>query len=528
MQREWKGARGPWWSALSLLLATCAPASSGGGGPSVAIETLGGSILVDWAPVSEASAYRVYWSTGLPIDLSSAPSVTVPTPPFVVANLSGTYHIVVQPILPTGDGPPSATATVEVAPASPERYFPGWADIAPTNELSIDYDNGQTSAENALALESLLGALMPGDVVRVGGGTWSSANAFRIDARGTAAAPIWILAKSGETPVITRPDASQNALEIGTGGGARYLCLRGFEITGGDIALRLHDCQNVWLDQCHVHDCPQNAITANSHDVDALYFTRNEVHNTGGTGEGFYIGGNDGSVIASRCVIALNHVHDTGGFQGDGIELKQGSWGNWIAENTVHDTPYPCILVYGTGGRPRNVIERNVCWHSGDNVMQVQGEALVRNNALFDGAIAFHSGDHQGQTRELVVVHNTFVNEGLCVNLASWGGRAGMVFANNAAYSHTGTAIQFGTGSSGVTFAGNVAHGSVYGVSSGYVAGTGLADFTAASWDGSSRDVTPSLSSALAGAAVAAWVPLDQLDGALRTPPYDAGAAEGD
>ena len=113
------------------------------------------------------------------------------------------------------------------------------------------------------------------------------------------------------------------------------------------------------------------------------------MHSTGGTGEGFYIGGNDGVPIASRCVLALNHVHDTGGFQGDGIEVKQGSWGNWIVENTVHDTPYPCILVYGTGGRARNVIERNVCWNSGDNVMQVQGEALVRNNALFDGAIAF-------------------------------------------------------------------------------------------------------------------------------------------
>ena len=509
-------------------LAGCAPTGSEGGGPSVSIETLSGSIRVDWTPVAEASVYRVYWSTSLPLEFASAPFVALAEPPFVAENLSGSYHVAVQPILPSGPGEPSATITVEVAPASPERYFPSWADVTPTNELELDYDAGQSSAENALALESLINNLLPGDRLRVGGGTWSSSGAFRIDVRGTAAAPIWVVAKSGETPVLTRPDASQNALEIGTSGGARYLCLRGFELTGGSIALRLHDCQNVWIDQCHVHDCPENAITANSHDVTALYFTRNEVHATGGTGEGFYIGGNDGVPIASRCVLALNHVYDTGGFQGDGIEIKQGSWGNWIVANTVHDTPYPCILVYGTAGRAPNVIERNVCWNSGDNVMQVQGEALVRNNALFGGAIAFHSGDHQGSTRDLIVVHNTFVNEGLCVNLASWGARAGMVFANNAAYSQSGTAIQFGSGSSGVTFTGNVVRGPVFGVSSGYVSGAGLSDFTAVSWDGASRDVRPSPESTLVGAANDAWVTLDQLDGALRTPPYATGAAQGD
>lgn len=513
---------------LVAVLAGCAPAGSGSSGPSVSIETLAGSIRVDWSPVAEASVYRVYWSTSLPLELTSAPFVSLPEPPFVAENLSGTYHVAVQPILPSGPGEVSSTVSVEVAPESPERYFPSWADVTPTNVLELDYDAGQSSAENALALESLINNLLPGDLLRVGGGTWSSSGAFRIDVRGTAAAPIWILAKSGETPVLTRPDASQNALEIGTGGGARYLCLRGFELTGGSIALRLHDCQNVWIDQCHVHDCPENAITANSHDTTALYFTRNEVHATGGTGEGFYIGGNDGVPVASRCVIALNHVYDTGGFQGDGIEVKQGSWGNWIVENTVHDTNYPCILVYGTNGRAPNVIERNVCWNSGDNVLQVQGEALVRNNALFGGALAFHSGDHQGATRDLVVVHNSFFNDGLCVNLASWGGRAGMVFANNAAYSQSGTAIQFGSGSSGVTFTGNVARGGVFGVSGGYVAGSGLGDFLGASYDGSARDVTPAAGSLLTGAAHPSWVPLDALDGSLRTPPYAAGAAEED
>ena len=162
-----RGRRWGVWSALALLLTACAPAGSGGGA-SVSIETLGGSIRVDWAPVDGASAYRVYWSGSLPLELGSAPFVVVGAPPFVAANLSGTYHVVVQPLLATGDGPPSAPATVVVAPASPERYFPPWADVAPTNELALDYDPGVSSAENALALESLIGTLQPGDVLRVG------------------------------------------------------------------------------------------------------------------------------------------------------------------------------------------------------------------------------------------------------------------------------------------------------------------------------------------------------------------------
>jgi hypothetical protein len=511
---------------LVPLLAACGASSGGSGGSALQIQTSSGAIRVDWSEVADATAYRIYWDDALPLDLATAPSTVVSAPPFVASGLAGTYHVAVAPLLPAGEGPPSATTSVDVAPPSPERYFPPWADVAPTNVSTFTYDGTKTSLENGARLASRLASLAPGDHVQIGAGTWSMQNAFRISAVGTAQAPIWITAAPGVTPVITRPDASQNALEIGTSGPARFLALRGLEIVGGDIAVRLHDCKDVWMDACHVRDCAQNAITANSHPTERLYFTRNEVHGTSGSGEGFYIGGNDGNPIASRCVIALNHVYDCGGSQGDGIEVKQGSWGNWIAENLVHDTNYPCILVYGTGGRAPNVVERNVCFGSNDNVMQVQGEAIVRNNVLFDGALAFHSGDHQGQTRDLVVVHNTFVNWGTAVNLASWGGRPGMVFSNNAAYSQSGAALQLSTGSQGVRIEGNVVYGAVHGTSAGFVPGNGLADFTGATWDGSSRDVTPSNVSVLAGAAAAGSAELEELDGSLRVPPYDAGAAE--
>ena len=512
-------------AGAALAVGACG-ASSGGSGGVLAIETRGGSIRVDWEPVVGATSYKLYRSTTLPIDPLTVPAITVGAPPHVITGLTGLQHVALSVVGAGGEGPLSAPTSVIVDPPSPERYFPDWADVAPVNVLTFDYDPGRTSSQNGADLMATIAALQPGERLEVGGGTYTTDFAFRIALEGTMSAPIWVVAQAGEQPVITRADALQNALEIGVGGRARYLCLRGFEITGGDIALRLHDCTEVWLDQCHVHDCAQNAVAVNTLPVDSVFLTRNEIHGTSGAGEGIYLGGNNGNPIASRCVIALNHVYDCGGSQGDGIEVKQGSWGNWIAENLVHDTNYPCILVYGTAGRAVNLIERNVCFGSNDNVMQVQGEAIVRNNVAFAGALAFHSGDHQGSTRNLAVVHNTFVNEGVAVNLASWNGRPGMVFANNAAYSRFGAAVQFGSGSSGVQLAGNVAFGPVYGASAGFSGGAGLADFAGASWDGSSRDVTPASASPLLGAADELWAELDQLDGELRVPAFDSGAAE--
>ena len=282
----------------------------------------------------------------------------------------------------------------------------------------------------------------------------------------------------------------------------------------------------MWIDQCHIHDCQDNAIAANSNPTEDLTFTQNEVHGTGGTGEGFYIGGNNASPISARAVIAMNLVYDCGGSQGDGIELKQGSWGAWIAENTVYDCNYPCILVYGTGGMPVNLIERNVCWNSGDNVMQVQGEAIVRNNVLINGLNAFYSGNHQGTVTNLKVMNNTFINSGQVARMGDWAGKSGMVFANNACYSQNSSAIVFSGGKSGVTVTGNVVDGGVVGTGNGFSAGVGLSDFLGVSYNAVSRNVTPSTSGALIGAGESAQAPIDDLTGAFRLGTVEAGAID--
>ncbi len=362
-------------------------------------------------------------------------------------------------------------------------YQPEWGAIAPKRVIP---HAGGDGAELVKAVE----ALQPGDKLELAAGTYSVQRMWDVRVSGTREAPIWITAAEGAQVVITRPDAKQNLINIGQGGPVQFLCLRGIEFTGGSHGLRLGHCSDVWIDQCHIHHTGQVCLSANSADTQRLFLTRNHIHHGDGHAEGMYLGGNNASVIMSESVIALNHIHDCRGDQGDGIEVKQGSWGNLIAENHVHDTQYPCITVYGTAGKPVNIIERNLCYNSADNVMQVQGEAIVRNNVLIKGAGAgFASTDHQGKTLNLQVIHNTILNAAHAFRGGSWNGREGMILANNILYSRDANALHYANGNAGVLSAGNVVSGD--GPKDGCLEGRGFEDFPGISLDGSKHNATP-------------------------------------
>jgi hypothetical protein len=396
-------------------------------------------------------------------------------------------------------------------------YDPSWSGIAPKRIIPFTEGDGE-------ALVKAVATLAPGDRLEISAGTYRVDRLWDIRASGTAETPVWIVAAEGAQVVITRSDDRQNVVNVGQAGPVSYLCLRGLEITGGSHGLRLGQCEEVWVDQCHIHHNGGPNLTANSEDSRKLFLTRNHLHHGGGHGEGMYLGGNDASVIMSESIIALNHVHDCGGSQGDGIEVKQGSWGNLIAENHVHDTQYPCITVYGTGGKAVNVIERNRCYRSGDHVMQVQGEAIVRNNLLISAkGSGFHSTDHQGKTTRLEVIHNTIVNTGHAFSGGSWNGREGMVLANNLIYSSEGNALHFANGSEGVTIAGNVLLGS--GDKRGNTKGRGLAeDLPGISWDATSSEGKPAPDAPVAVADERYLLPAD-FEGKPRTGPVSGAFA---
>lgn len=409
------------------------------------------------------------------------------------------------------------------------RYVPTWDSSPPMAQWSIDYDTQLSETDNGDRLKDRIEDLEPGDLLRVGAGRWSVNSFFQVDLQGTASAPIRIVGAPGA--VLTRPNAGQNVINLGssTGGATSYLMLRGFEVVGGSYGIRIQNVNQLWIDRCHVHHVSAVGIGANSHDTTGLHITRTEVDHTSSTGEGLYLGGNNGSVVCRDGVFALNYIHDTGGSQGDGIELKGGSYNCLIAENIIHGTTYPGILVYGTQGNAVNVVEGNVVWDTESNPFQVQGEAIVRNNLVFaKNGSALQSGPHQGLTTNLKVVGNTFIaRDSEAAFLRSWSGQPGMVFANNVIYSETGESVHVNGGLSGVTVRNNVVLGPVWGVSTdGFSQGNGLSDFVDVSWDGARRDARPTGQSALRRPALNLPYWSRDLTGAARPAAPTIGALE--
>lgn len=324
--------------------------------------------------------------------------------------------------------------------------------------------------------------LQPGDEVILSQGIYSDGRRLSISHQGTAQTPIIIRSKAGETATITRPNANQNIINIE---GAQHLTLKGLEVTGGSAGIRIgskdfngsrRQAEFITLEACHIHHTAEAAVTANfPGDTNTGHkFLRNEIHHTGGTAEGFYLGTNNDGAGNTKGVfrdglIEGNYIHDLNGpsvSQGDGIEIKDGSYNNIIRDNVIHDTKYPGILVYGTDGHAPNIIEGNVIWSSGNNGIQAASEAVISNNIIFDSAgSGIQSQNHQSAIPgSLTIVHNTIINNGnghaIRINSPAGGSLNGpIIIANNALYSMgSGLALRLPE-IQGFTISGNIGVG---------------------------------------------------------------------
>lgn len=375
-------------------------------------------------------------------------------------------------------------------------------------------------------LRAAIAALGPGGELVLRGGTYPFSTGFRITVNGTAAAPVVIRAKAGERPLIQQSNGGQNILEIS---GSSHLVLRGIAFTGGSHGVRLMSSSDVTIEECEIYETGDVALSANSGGTyQRLRLLRNHIHHTNGTGEGMYLGCNTDGCRVANSLIEGNYIHHTNRAtveQGDGIELKEGSYGNVIRDNVIHDTNYPGIITYSTvGNGPANVIEGNVVWRTNDNAMQVAADAIIRNNIVLGSPVAFQAHE-RGSPANIQFVHNTVISNGDGVNVRNVTGS--VLIANNAVYAQGGTAIRLISGSTGlVTLAGNVGQGGLSGGSGGYVNGNGIAaDFVAAHFNGAPPiDVFPKPGSALIGAAAPAHVPAVDFNGTSRTGSADAGA----
>ena len=378
-------------------------------------------------------------------------------------------------------------------------------------------------------VEAAIAALAPGDELIVHGGTYTLADRFSFDLVATAAMPIVIRAADGERPVFHRPDAAQNIWDIDR---AEHVTIRGLEFSGGSAGIRISAARFLTIEDCELHDTGDVAVRANDTGAsyEGLRILRNHIHDTNNTGEGMYLGCNDNGCQVFDSLIEGNYVHHTNGptvEQGDGIELKEGSYNNVIRDNVIHDTNYPCILTYSTAGNGApNVIERNVLWGCGDHAIQSAADSTIRNNIIL-GSVAngIALQPHQsGAPGNQVIVHNTVLhatNDAIRVS-----GVVGPVtIANNAVYAQAGAAIAISGDPSMVTVAGNVGVGGRTGGTGGIVDGNLATDLVAASYSGAPpNDVFPAAGSALIAAGDVAYAVADDFNGTARDGTADAGA----
>jgi len=389
-------------------------------------------------------------------------------------------------------------------------------------------------------------SLNPGDEVVLSAGVYSQSSRLSFGSFGTAENPIVVRAAEGANVVITRPNASQNVMDIE---GAQYVTFRGIDIVGGSAGIRIRRKSgrqpiSLTFEDMVVRDTDAGGITANESGTmyDGLIFRRNEITNVGGLA-GYYLGCNNASGGVTDCVfknglVEGNYVHDLGGGVGDGIQVKDGSYNNIIRDNVVVNSGgggSVGIFVYGTDGNndARNIIEGNVIWNSGDNAIQAAAEATIRNNIIFSAgsglsgiAIQRNQSNVPGN---LTIVNNTIFSTGGddVFNISHYGQEYSgpVIVANNALYATEGGRAIGITGFGDLTVVGNIG----VGTNSSFLAGnptawdpTGnlLADFGSFA----AMDAFPIAGSKLIGAGDATYQPDADFNGVSRAGSNDVGA----
>jgi hypothetical protein len=449
------------------------------------------------------------------------------------------------------------SAATPQAPISSE-FFPLWSKKQPDVTVLLRYDTARSEEENGSALISAIASLSPGQMLKVAGasgkrfvipsGSWLS-----INKQGTSDKPVWIEAvgSGSQAPTIARTD-NQNVVFIGGDGTseARYVVLRGFNITGGKTAVRIRTASNVWLDELNIHSVGEGGVKADTNSAEWLYITRNRIHDTGTQyGEGVRFG--NYGITVKNSVVALNNIYNINNapaYDAVGVEIRVGSHSNLVAVNAIHDTDGPCVLVNAAPAGNRNFVMRNVVYSCGDNGIQLEGRGVwVINNIMAGqyGNKAFDNTHGDSATLEDVIVrHNTIISgNGYGASLWAWDGQPNLVFANNVVYVRNcrtaGYTIKQDTAKRGGLITGNVVYNEYCDGSfdsgtsgvppSGYIVGRGLSDFgNITDWGGSTNhdDFRPSFTGAIIGSADPAWKVDTDFVGSPTYTPYEAGAFE--
>lgn len=370
--------------------------------------------------------------------------------------------------------------------------------------------------------EAIVANAQPGDEIIFAAGDYVTTGYWGVNLQGTAAAPIVVRAAAGETVTLVG-NPSQNTIDIS----GSYYTFAGFRVQGGSHGVRVGNSSHASFEDLEIFATGDVGLSCNrpGETYEDITIRRVHVHDTAGTGECFYLGCNDAECTMFDSLVEFNWCHDTfNSSQGDGIELKTGSYGVTIRHNVIHDVQYPGITMYGTLGMPANLVEGNIVWNAGDNGIQTVGEVIVRNN------VVVASGNNGIQAKpsqnalpiNLTIVHNTVVGAGdACLRGNDWPADNGNLVAANALFCASSYALRLVNAVPG-EFVDNGVLGTVEGVMGGtFPLGAELDELV----DPASAHVYPREGASLLDAASQSWV-MDDFNCLPREVGPDVGAYE--
>ncbi len=358
-------------------------------------------------------------------------------------------------------------------------------------------------------------------------GNYPLTERFSFSLTGTAENPIVIRAADDAHPRFHRAGVNQNIWDIEN---AHYVTINGLHFSGGSAGVRVWNASHFTFSNNEIFATDDAALTMNIEGgkYESVSILKNHIHDTRGTGEGMYLGCNFNQCQLSNSLIEGNYIHDTlNAEQGDGIEVKEGSSGNIIRDNVIHDTNYPCILSYGTlSNGAQNIIENNFVYNCGDHGIQSAADTIIRNNIVLNTKLdGIAMQPHQSSSpANLIVVNNTVVKAtGAAITLN--GNSGSVVIANNAIYSKTGKSLELSnTNNALLKLSGNVGSGT-YDGSSGFKQGNLSTDFMQGHYQGAPPiDLHPARKSTIIGAGDSSFTVTTDFDGNLFGPSVDAGA----
>jgi hypothetical protein len=324
---------------------------------------------------------------------------------------------------------------------------PDWWSQKGERIIKHRYQKERTPIENGKHLYDTVKKLVAGDFLLVEPGEYSYLGRLDLVLKGDSRSPIII---QGESPgvKITRLDASENVVNIKA---SKFFALNGIEVTGGSIGIRIEDANEVVICNSEIHHTGDVGIAINSKNTSGIYIVDNEIHHTSGYGEGVYAGSHDGNITTHSSFFVGNYIHDLASepeSQGDGIEIKDRSYGNIVKWNFIDGAKYPCITIYSTGDekKPRNRVIENVVSNSLDSGIQVTGDAEVRCNWISDNRVGIVSKPFgRVAPRNLLIEGNTVLSETLDIKGTEWK-RSDIIVANNFLYSKTRDYFNLGHG----------------------------------------------------------------------------------